>query len=283
MRSRWLTAALLCALYIDSAVTSAEPRLQSQPAFEVASIKPNASGATRFSMNTLPSGRFVATNVTLRSLIARAYGISSVLEKFRLIDRSNSGRVLAARFDVEAKLTDGSPLASIEGSLRTLLAERFGLRVRRETREMPVYAIVVERTGQYGPQFRRTDHDCTAFVAGGGDRTGPEAPVDSLGVGACTGNYDLDRSGVITMRYSGPLSSLARRVQGFVDRPVVDATELHGSYEWTLTFAIPSGPNDRFAPSVFTAFREQLGLQLDPRTSPIESYIIDAVQLPEPN
>jgi uncharacterized protein (TIGR03435 family) len=80
----------------------------------------------------------------------------------------------------------------------------------------------------------------------------------------------------------GPIAQLITTVQMRLNRPVIDATELAGSYEWELRFQsserIPSA-----APSIFDAFREQLGLNLRPESGPVEVLVIDSVEMPTPN
>ena len=113
-----------------------------RPEFEVASIKPNTSGTRMVRISGVGTSRFVATNVTVRMLIAFAYD----LKNFQI-----SGGTTATdsdRYDVEAKAAESKP--SLEQSrlmLQALLADRFKLMVHRETKEMPVYALVAGRNG----------------------------------------------------------------------------------------------------------------------------------------
>ncbi len=82
-------------------------------------------------------------------------------------------------------------------------------------------------------------------------------------------------------RSAGPLSHLVQGMQGFVDRPPVDATGLTGPFEWQLESPMPTaGPA---APSFFSAVREQLGLALETRTASVTVVVIDAVSLPTPD
>ncbi len=80
-------------------------------------------------------------------------------------------------------------------------------------------------------------------------------------------------------RRAGPLATLTPGIQGFVDRPLIDATGLTGNYEWQITAAMP-GIDTADYPSMITALREQLGLRLEPRTAAVDIIVIDTVELP---
>ena len=136
-------------------------------AFEVASIKPNKSGASRAPSMILPGGRFTATNNTLRALILNAYGISA--SPYLL--SGGPSWIDSETYDIDTKaeanaIPAGAPNRVLWEKtrlmLRTLLADRFHLSVRRETKEMPVYELVAARNG---PKLKKaTEQDCTANV-----------------------------------------------------------------------------------------------------------------------
>ena len=144
-------------------------------AFEVASVmpsprpEPNPFGfPVRPTIRIERGGRFTATQTTLRDLIQRAYDLPSFLIL--------GGPQWAAsdRFDVlaTAEGVEGNP-GKIRSMLRALLAERFALRVHIETRELPIYALVLaRRDGRLGPQLRPSSLDCAAIRA----RQAPDAP-----------------------------------------------------------------------------------------------------------
>jgi uncharacterized protein (TIGR03435 family) len=136
------------------------------PTFEVVSVKPN-SLRSGIRGHSFPGDRFEATNVPLIDLIVVAYGEAGQ----PLPDSQVSGGpswIDADRFDISAKV----PVDSLESvaqkqlMLRTLLAGRFQLVVHRETRDLPVYALVLaKRDGALGPQLRRAEVDCEALLA----------------------------------------------------------------------------------------------------------------------
>ena len=153
-----------------------EPRLRAQapqtsaagPAFEVASIKPNNSGDGRVMLGIQPGGRFTATNVTLRLLIRNAYQ----LQDFQIV--GGPSWIASDRYDIVAKAEDGAPAGDAEPRsdrsrtgaqlmIRALLAERFQLVVHNETRELPIYALVVARSdGKLGRSCTSRRLDCNA-------------------------------------------------------------------------------------------------------------------------
>jgi uncharacterized protein (TIGR03435 family) len=256
------------------------PSSQLAPAFDVASVKPNTSGEDRSMFSSPPGGVVTITNMTLRMLIVQAYGIELTIERFSLVGGPEG--LLSTRYDITAKPPDGvHPRPQVLLMLRALLAERFKLRTHTETRDVPIYAMTVAREGRLGPEIRQSNHDCAALVAAGGRPTDPKPPRDSKGRGLCWNNFDFGP--VRGVRFAGPVASLVTRgAQPYVDRPVIDATGLTGNYEWHVSFTMtPSLESE--ASSTFTAFQEQLGLKLEPRSGPYEVRVIDSVESPTPN
>ena len=138
------------------------------PTFDVASIKLNRSGASGIGATTLifqPDGRFTAINEPLWRLIAEAYRSTYQLRRFEI--EGIPPAMDNARFDVDA-VPQGTP-NSIEQRqmLQQLLADRFKLRLHRETRDVPVYALVKARAdGRLGERLKPSDVDCAAVRAG---------------------------------------------------------------------------------------------------------------------
>src|SRR5687768_14839340 len=156
-----------------------DPAAQSAagPAFEVVSVKPSnpdVPGASGMPVG----GRFTASNVTLRELVLRAY---------ELFDSQLDGGPdwqTSRRFDIQAKARD--PVAGMTAMLpmlKTLLADRFNLKVHTERREMPVYALVVARDRQLGPNITQSTVDCSNAeqdLAETSAKAGPGAVVGLL-------------------------------------------------------------------------------------------------------
>jgi uncharacterized protein (TIGR03435 family) len=254
------------------------------PAFEVASIKPNDSGATS-SATSWPPGSFSATNAQLRMLLAQALGIPPQLQQYVLVGGPEA--LLSARFDIKARAPAGLPEGQHFAMLKALLEERFTLRTHKETRQLPVYALVVAKPdGRVAADFRPSTIDCNAAreaARSAGQRfTLETAPRDAKNRPLCWGSPQFATPGVITLAAAGPLSDFTRSLQAFVDRPIVDSTGLAGNFEWLLQFAFGAKGNPDY-PVAFTAVDEQLGLKLEARTAPIDVIVIDDVQPPTPD
>src|SRR5688572_29646392 len=176
-------AGLRMAPILALAAALAAPLLAQEPAaetFEVASVRINQTGDRTSYTDTEPGGRFIATNMPLRTLITSAYDLRS----FELIGAPDwTG---AERFDIVARAArEFGPAAPGRPDpdklmLRSLLANRFALRVHRETRELPIYALTPARAdGRLGPRIRRSQTGCAAprragaAAAKGGGRRAP--------------------------------------------------------------------------------------------------------------
>jgi uncharacterized protein (TIGR03435 family) len=284
-----LTAELpRAALLRAQAAAPADP-----PRFEVASVKENTSGDSRSPMRTQPGGRFVATNVLLRFLIADAYlGPQLVYLSSRII--GGPDWIRSTHYDITAKSnTEFRP--SPDGAsrelllmLRSLLEERFKLRTHRETRELPVYELVVARAdGRLGPQLRQSTSECDGLPP-------PRQPGEPPPCGAMGGPARIMAGGLPMQRFADMITARLA-VGGGADaegRLVVDKTGLSGRFAFTLawtpeqmpTASPPPGvpPVDPNGPSFFTALEEQLGLKLRPAKGPVEVLVIDSVDRPTP-
>jgi uncharacterized protein (TIGR03435 family) len=271
---------LALAAFVSPVLFAQSAQSPPAPAFEVASIKPNTSGEDRWMTQFPPGGMVTLTNITLRNIIVQAFGIELTIERFTLV--GGPEKLLSTRYDITAKPPDGvHPRPQLLLMLRTLLAERFKLRTHTETRDVPIYALTVAREGRLGPEIRPSNYDCPALIAAGARPTDPNPPRDGKGRGLCWNNYDFGPTQGV--RYAGRMSALVTRgAQPYVDRPVIDATGLSGNYEWHVSFTMRPTPESEAA-SIFTAFQEQLGLKLEPRTGPFEVRVIDSVEAPTPN
>jgi len=278
----------------EPAKASASPQSAApDPTFEVASIKLNNSGDGRVAIQNQP-GRFIATNVTLRMLIRNAYQ----LQDFQI--SGGPSWIGSDHFDVVAKMDNGDvkdPFSAerqdptrptrLQLMIRALLAERFQLAAHTETKELPVYALVLARSdGRLGPELRRSDTDCAALVASARGRGGVPPPQSSGGNLQCG-----IRVGPGTMSIGGAsLSQLANSLSMFTGRVVLDRTGLTGTFDANLTWTpdqmpqrppgAPELPIDPNGPSLFTAVREQLGLKLDSQKGPVEILVIDRAEHP---
>jgi uncharacterized protein (TIGR03435 family) len=217
----------------------------------------------------------------LRLLIGNAYGIQDL----QLVDAPKW--ISDERFDILAKANGEIPPplpghpGLLQEMMRSLLAERFKLAVHRETRDFPVYALVLARSDRrLGPQLHGSTTDC-ATLAGSGQTQLPPDGRPRCGVRATGGH--MIAGGL-------PLAQLATLLSTMVDRTVVERTGLSGAFDFELNWtpnraplrpdAPPANQDD---PSIFTALREQLGLKLEPAKAPTDVLVIDHVERPTPN
>jgi uncharacterized protein (TIGR03435 family) len=267
----------MCALAL--ATLGATSLLAQSYAFEVASVKPakpdNPPGQ---GVSRAPGGRFNAVNTPLRFLILYAYQIQG----YQLIGAPDW--IAKERFDIVAKMEGDPPSIVTAGpdpmrlATRTLLADRFGLAVRRETRELDIYALTVAKSAaQLGRALTPSPEDCSAMAA----RARAAAPAPSADG---TPPFICGQSlGPGRIRFAGyPLSLFATGLSQIVGRTVVDRTGLAGNWAFELTYASEPSP-DADAPSLFTAVQEQLGLKLEATTGPVDLLVVDRVQRPTPD
>jgi uncharacterized protein (TIGR03435 family) len=265
--------ALMAAVTVSALVTQRAwcqvPSASSpEPKFEVASIRPNKSGDGSLTINTNPGGRFDAVNAPLQLLVLAAYR----LQDFQLVDVPDW--LGTTRFDIRAKAEKEITYDEARPMLQSLLAERFGLRVHRETRDLPIYALVVARAdGKLGPELAKAEIDCTNST---NRNPSVQLPIP-CGVGTSTMN------GAARMRVgSTPISTIVFSLSPFVHRMVVDRTGLIGPYNGTLSWSVNQAPEATGA-SIFTALQEQLGLKLESSRGPVEVLVIDHVEQPTPD
>lgn len=248
-------------------------------AFEVASVKPNKSGARAIDINTYPGSRFVATNIPLRSLVRLAYG----LEDHEIV--GGPSWMDSDPFDVEA--IAGRELPEMTGPfgaggalpemLKSLLADRFRLVARTEVRDMPVAQLVMARDDRRpGGRLMRSAMDCAALFA----QRKPGEGSPPCGVRMAPGSIVLE--GV-------PISQLASALTGVVRRTVIDRTNLEGNYDLQLHWQMrqPSSPDapptPTAGPTLFDALRDSAGLRLENSVGPQEILVIESVQRPSAN
>jgi uncharacterized protein (TIGR03435 family) len=277
--------------------------------FEVASIKesnPDTSGSPIAGMPMVmppTNGRFTGTNVPLRILVRMAYEV----QDFQIV--GGPSWQLTKKFDIRAKAEDGFTGSTKEmlPLLKTLLADRFKLKVHMEKRDMPISVLVVARSdGRLGADIKPSTADCpdpqvqqqklAALIAKGDTAT----VMAQLMEGTCSVAPIMPTGGgpmTFGIRANGqPLSQLTALLTQATGRIVQDKTGLTGLYDFTLTFdpqvlmammgqlgmPVPAGaalpPSD--SPSLLTAIQEQLGLKLNSERGPVDVLVIDSAELP---
>jgi bla regulator protein blaR1 len=288
-------------------IDAPQSRAQSQPAsgaplpsFEVASIKPNKSGDRGMFFQIPHGGRFRAVNVGVKMLIGYAYNIRD----FQI--SGGPGWLNSEKYDIEAK-TEGAasddPMKLSEEQrkhqedqlrlmVQSLLADRFKLTIRQETKELPVYALAIAKNG---PKLQAAK-EIPASPAPSTPQGPKGAPLKGRGM--------MMRPGQLTGQ-SAPVSFLAQALSQQLGRTVIDKTGLAGIYDFTLEWAPDerqpqmfkgagdgepgraptesAPPPDSSGPSIFTAVQEQLGLKLESQKGPVEILVIDQVDRPTEN
>jgi uncharacterized protein (TIGR03435 family) len=231
--------------------------------FEVASIKPAKPGADGGGIKPLPGGQtYVATNVPVKLMIKLM---------FHLNDRQISGGpgwLDTDLYDVDAKADGPHSLDDLHVMFQNLLVDRFKLKYHKETRILPAYELVVDKSGAKLTENKSPEHF--------------DIPVRPTGFGKLEATH-------CSMSYFS--WSLSQRL----DRPVIDQTGLTQFYDFKLEWTpeLPPGVAARpdlaanvpptNGPDIFTALREQLGLKLDSHKGPVEVMIIDQVERPSEN
>jgi uncharacterized protein (TIGR03435 family) len=265
-----VAAAAIVALLPGAFAQSSAPKPGAEPTdpvFDVAAIRQNLSDpSARSHIVSSPfDGEFHAINVPLKMLLAWAFETPET----RILD--GPSWIGSTKFDIEAKAdssvddrlhTRPSDQGRLEKQkmLQALLADRFRLAVHRESRQLPIYALVVAKGG---PKFQVSRANGTAIEAWNG-KIKVQGSDDTIAL-LC--------------------EQLARKL----GRPVVDKTGIPGRYDLTLEWTPDeqSGPNataaDPLGPSLFTAIEEQLGLKLESEKGPVEVLVIEHVEMPSAN
>jgi uncharacterized protein (TIGR03435 family) len=295
-------------LFLTAAVALAVSVGAQAGSFEVASVKPsdpNPTGPLGGTPFVLPAlGRLTAQNVTLRILVMAAYQ----KQPFEIVGGPEWQN--ADKFDINAKAAEASPTTDqMLGMLQTLLADRFKLKLHTETREVPIYALVLARSDRkFGAKLKPSTDDCPDFkvqqqqqleaIAKGGLQGLAAQAMKPGETRPCAfGSYPAG-PGLIGVKASGQaLSTLALVLTQLVGRPVVDKTELTGLYDFEMTIDLqtlariyadlginmPLPPGLPEGPSLMTLLQEDLGLKLDSQRGPGDVLVIDSAERPTPD
>lgn len=287
-------AGTVVACGVLSAVRAGERVAQSAQAagaaatFEVAVIKLDNSGSGRHSQSFTGS-RYRAVNVSIKSVLERAYGMTDyqILGEPTWVDSDT--------YDIDAKIDDDMMAAigkmppeqqdeQSRAMFRSLLADRFQLKVSQETRELPAYVVVVAKNG---PKFKPT-----ALPAAPTDGSAPTDQQKQRGTNVNGNSTETALEGL-----GIPISQLLHAIAyepEFGGRVLVDETGLKGEYDlkmqWTrenLTAesARPgAGPAEVASePSLFTALNQQLGLKVESKKAQVPVTVIQHIERPSEN
>ena len=276
-RARWI-GVLLCA---TPGALCAQPAPMS---FEVASIKASAPDTRGMFIQFQPGGGLRVTNLTVKQVLAYGYDVRD----FQI--SGGPAWINSDRYDIQARPEHTATTAApddyrqmtdeqrktldqqMRERVRTLLADRFELAVHHDTKEAPVYVLMVAKGG---PKLK--------------ENTEPRGGRQGMGM----------RPGGQLTATAAPLPMLANLLSNLMGRPVLDKTGLTAKYDFELHWTPDSGKSlvppgapaaaveaqapDPNGPTIFTALQEQLGLRLESQKGPVDMIVIDRVEKPSEN
>ena len=259
MRKSFLVLLMTC----STAVAQTPSTAPAHPTFEVAAIHASSPDAKGGMVRPLPNGTgYHVENMTVKTMMSVMYRIP--------------GRQIIGGpdwfgtqpFDVEAKSDGSYDLETLHKMFQNLLADRFGLKFHIETKEGPIFALVVDKSGlKMKEDGTQGDLNIPITPVGFGEFTGKKVPIPYL----CW--------------------FLGQQIPDD-PRPVVDRTGLKGVYDFKLTFSPqpPPGVSDdmippevKARPALKEALQDQLGLKLESDRGPVPQYVIDQVLKPSAN
>jgi uncharacterized protein (TIGR03435 family) len=286
--------------------SSAIPKWQKEAGakmnFSVASVKQNTTDPSKARPHSnfplgngnaysATGGFFDVTNFPLFNYIMFAYKVDG--SQWESLRSHLPKWVISDRFDIEARGPVGATKDQMRLMLQSLLEDRFKLTTHYETRDLPVFKIVLAKSGKTGPRLQphSSASPCPSTNVPG--RT-PGVPATVQGdypavCGAVIGWVSPEAPG--RWRWGGrnvPMDAILEQFTGALDRPVVDQTGLSGTFDFFLEFtpdepASPDFKPDPTGPTFVEAVRDQLGLKLEPQVAPVDVFVVDHVEHPSPN
>ena len=246
------------------------PAFAQQPKFEIADVHVSPTART-FAQNfggVLREGRYVNRDATMLNLIVAAYGVSEDNVA------GGPGCIASDLFDVVAKVPAGTTIATANVMLQNLLADRFRLVVRNDTRPVPRYVLTVAKSGSKLKSAAGTDSSGCQQVQQA-PNPGPDPGSQPNIVVACR-----------NLTSKAIADNLRQMAGGYFDHDVIDSTRLEGSFdfqlEWTARGALAAKGADGI--SVFDAVEKQLGLKVELQNTPLPALVVDSVnRKPTPN
>ena len=299
----------IAAIFFLGAGSNFAAQTPASPAFEVASIKPsNPDPNNPLSIVPLvlpqPGGRLTASNTPLRFLIMAAYELQQ--------DAQLAGgppALMGTKYDITAKTVDNRTVGMKElpQLLRALLAERFKLKVHTESRELPLYDLMLSRSdGRLGPDLKPSQSNCEKADELLAEQGAALARGDFSSVmgkpGPCTVSTDTSGGPMnLLMRGDGQeMKQIVEVLSQLSGRTVRDKTGLTGRYDFVMKMDLQAvlamaqrlGANIPAAAanipqsdgsSLTTALNEQLGLKLESTRGAVDVIVIDSVEAPTPD
>jgi uncharacterized protein (TIGR03435 family) len=258
----------VCLLFSLPLLSQGPAKVSSDLRFEVVSLKPSKEQPRNGGMRRAPGGeRYEAANCPIDTMIQAAY---------RVIAAQIVGApawLSTEEYDMQAKAEKPSSVAELDRMLKNMLEDRLQLKVHHERREMPMYALTVDKDGPHlMPHAGPTSGDPSIVVK----------PPKFWRLRLTATN--------------APIDYFAFVMSEILDLPVVDLTNMRGGYDFTLEFNqgglpsdFPAGGKingrepDTSGPSIFAAAKQQLGLSLKRQKGPVDVLVIDRVEKPTAN
>jgi uncharacterized protein (TIGR03435 family) len=277
-------------------------------AFDAATVRQNTTAPPKAVGSNFPlgpgdvyvpnGGLFRATNFPLVAYIEFAYKLTesqdlsllSQLPKWATTDR----------FDIQGRAQGNPTKDQMRLMMQSLLADRFRLAVHYETRQVPVFALILDQPGRLGPLLQRHTDDSPCPTTPRVPSPAPTAPPQFF-----DSRFPVTCGGIVGMAPSAPgrvragarnvsMELIASSMGGGdgVDRPVLDKTGLTGKFDFAIEFtqelngSSPAGvvsQRDLTGPTSIEAIKEQLGLRLEPQIGPIQLLVVDYVEEPSAN
>jgi uncharacterized protein (TIGR03435 family) len=268
--------------------------IRAQPAFEVASIRPSGPVTQGVTAGVHIDGAQVrCLLLSLRDYVRMAY-------KVRDYQIEGPDWMASARFDIIAKLPAGATPEQVPEMVVALLSNRFQIKMHRDSKEFAVYGLVA---GKSGPKLKASPADPVPEGADAG-----QGAVNIVAAASATGTViDLGKGSSISISYANnrieakkvTMPGFAAVLERFIDRPVMDITQIQGNYDFTLDFtpedframiirsAVTAGATmppealkllDTASGDSIPAALETIGLELEPRKAPLEVLVVDHME-----
>jgi uncharacterized protein (TIGR03435 family) len=311
-----LVVCVIVAWSVGQASAYAQATTTAPGSFEVASVKPSDPNASTgimgsmLSVRPMGAGGIAVSNIPLRMLIRIAYGV----QDFQIV--GGPEWQMSSKFDISARAPEGTTgTADLQPMMKTLLADRFKLKTHTETRELPIYALILARSdGTLGPDLKPSSADCSNAAADAQKRAeeiakgGGAALLSMLAKGEtipCAIMPAINPSNLaagFALRGNGQtMTGVTTFLTPITGRMVQDKTGLTGLYDFELRFdpqvlmamlpqlgiTMPATATANLpgsdSPALLTALQEQLGLKLDAQRGPVEVLVIDSADMPQPD
>jgi|SRR6185437_11619927 len=261
-------AVCLSAVFGLALAQTAPHKIPDDLRFEVASLHPAQPNQPNSAIRPAPGGqRYLANNAPVTMMIMVAYRIKPE-QVIGAPDWVNNDR-----WDMDAKAEKASDSDELHVMLKNMLVDRCGLKFHLETKEMPIYALSVDKGAP-----KMTPHAAESAGVPWIDQTLVKPPLQ----------VRLHATAVDMPYFAFQLATR-------LDKPVTDMTNIKGDYDFDLTFTRELPPNvpadalvngqpiDTSGPSLFEALKQQLGLKLESRKGPATVFVIDAIHMPTEN